>query len=271
MLIWTGKAVGAILGYLMGGPIGALIGLILGQYFDVARASTIRPLGQKGSSHHAQSLAQQAFFEATFSVMGHIAKADGRVTEHEIQAARAVMRNMMLSEKMKKQAIKFFTYGKSPGFNLDNAIGNLLRHCGRQPNLLRMFLEIQFQAALTRGYVGPNKRGILEFLCLRLGFRISDFAYFSNQQYQRSRERQRTDKRSARADTSLDDAYRLLGITKAANNTEVKRAYRRQMSRNHPDKLVSKGLPEEMIKVATEKTQRIKSAYERICAARGMN
>lgn len=270
MIIWTGKAVGAVLGYLIGGPIGALIGLIIGQYFDVARATTTRPLG-KSSAHHAHSQAQQAFFEATFSVMGHIAKADGRITETEIQAARKIMQNMMLSDKMKKQAIKFFTYGKSPGFRVDDAINTLLRYCGRQPNLLRMFLEIQFQAAISGGYVGPNKRGILEFLCLRLGFHITEFAYFSNQQHQRSREKQRSDKRYTRSDTSLDDAYKLLGIPKNANNNEVKRAYRKQMSQNHPDKLVSKGLPEEMIKMATEKTQKIKSAYERICAQRGMN
>ncbi|MBX9695346.1 MAG: TerB family tellurite resistance protein, partial [Cyanobacteria bacterium] len=131
MIIWTGKAIGAVLGFLMGGPVGALLGLILGQYFDVARASTLRPLGRKSSAHHAQSAAQQAFFEATFSVMGHIAKADGRVSENEINAARTVMRNMMLSEKMKKQAITFFTHGKSPGFKLDDEIGTLLRYCGR--------------------------------------------------------------------------------------------------------------------------------------------
>lgn len=263
MLVWTGKVVGALLGYLFAGPIGAVAGLIIGQYFDIARSSHVRPMGRS-----TQQNAQQVFFKATFSVMGHIAKADGRVSEVEIRAARAAMRNMMLSESMKKEAIRYFTLGKSPNFRIDDAIGLLLRYCGRQRNLLRLFLEIQFQAANADGFLGPNKRKILEFLCLRLGFNINEFVYFSkagyrgDQGYGRSRTQRRT--------TSLDEAYTLLGVSKNASDAEVKRAYRKQMSRNHPDKLVSKGLPEEMIKIATEKTQKIKKAYEQIKNARGI-
>ncbi len=60
----------------------------------------------------------------------------------------------------------------------------------------------------------------------------------------------------------IDDAYAILNVSSAANDNEVKRAYRKLMSQHHPDKLVSKGLPEEMMKVATQKTQEIREAYE---------
>ena len=67
---------------------------------------------------------------------------------------------------------------------------------------------------------------------------------------------------------SLADAYEILGVDEDASNDEVKRAYRRLMNRHHPDKLVSKGLPEEMIEVATEKTQEIRVAYEKVKQSR---
>ncbi|MCX7057652.1 MAG: DnaJ domain-containing protein [Proteobacteria bacterium] len=66
----------------------------------------------------------------------------------------------------------------------------------------------------------------------------------------------------------LASAYEVLGLAATASDEEVKKAYRRQMSENHPDKLVSRGLPESMQDLAKEKTQRIREAYEVICADR---
>jgi DnaJ like chaperone protein len=72
------------------------------------------------------------------------------------------------------------------------------------------------------------------------------------------------------AATQLNDAYQVIGVTAAASDAEVTKAYRRLMSQNHPDKLHAKGLPEPMMKVAQEKTRQILVAYEAIRAARGM-
>jgi DnaJ like chaperone protein len=68
----------------------------------------------------------------------------------------------------------------------------------------------------------------------------------------------------------LDDAYAILNVSASASDKEVKRAYRRLISQHHPDKLVSKGLPEEMMKMAAQKTDEIKKAYEQIKEARAM-
>ena len=64
--------------------------------------------------------------------------------------------------------------------------------------------------------------------------------------------------------STLKAAYQVLGVAETASDAEVKKAYRRLMNQHHPDKLVAKGLPEEMMKLATEKTQEIKNAYEQI-------
>jgi DnaJ like chaperone protein len=68
----------------------------------------------------------------------------------------------------------------------------------------------------------------------------------------------------------LEDAYAALGISEAATDAEVKRTYRRLMSENHPDKLMAKGVPDEMLRVATERSQEISTAYEVIKESRGM-
>ena len=75
--------------------------------------------------------------------------------------------------------------------------------------------------------------------------------------------------RRRRAD-ALADAYEILGVPKTATDAEVKRAYRKLMSENHPDKLVARGLPESMLEVAKQKTQAIQAAWERVREARGM-
>ncbi len=70
--------------------------------------------------------------------------------------------------------------------------------------------------------------------------------------------------------TALDEAYEILGVGAGASDAEVKRAYRKLMSENHPDKLVARGLPESMLEIAKQKTQAIQAAWERVREARGM-
>ena len=89
------------------------------------------------------------------------------------------------------------------------------------------------------------------------------------------RARQRTHRassgaRPAAGEGSLADCYAELEVDANITDQEVTKAYRRQMSRHHPDKLVANGLPESMAQMAKEKTQRIQEAYEGIRAARGM-
>ena len=68
---------------------------------------------------------------------------------------------------------------------------------------------------------------------------------------------------------SLKNAYLLLNAKETDDASSVKRAYRKQMNQCHPDKLAAKGLPDDLIKSATEKTQNIKEAYEIIKRSKG--
>lgn len=265
---FIGKLIGFIVGAFLLGPIGALLGIFFGHLYDRARQGPhINQIHNEG---------QQAFFDTTFAVMGHLAKSDGRVTESEINVARLIMQRMGLNEKQKRQAIDEFNRGKQSDFNVEANIQFMMRHCQRQRNLFKMFIEIQVQAAYAGGLAAPVQQQILQRICKVLGiaplnFTLLNMLYGRNcnnyQQYQQHSYQQQSNFNAVNA---LDQCYALLEVSKSASDAEVKKAYRRMMSQNHPDKLVAKGLPEEMVKMATEKTQRIQKAYETICKARNM-
>lgn len=263
-MFWLGKLLGAVFGFLVAGPFGAILGLLLGHFFDVSR----KGIWLFNPPPRAHSQAQDVFFRTTFLIMGYLAKADGRVSENEIRAATRIMQNMMLTPELRQQAIEYFQQGKIASFNLDQLLSELDQACFHQPNLLALFLEIQVQAAYADGVLTLKKQRILEHICYRLGINSAHFfhqqSYGYNQQYQR-----RTHTQTPQVD-KLEKSYRLLGVTSSTGSADIKKAYRKLMSQNHPDKLVSKGLPEEMLKLATQKTQEIKEAYETICKAKGI-
>ena len=87
---------------------------------------------------------------------------------------------------------------------------------------------------------------------------------------QRTHPGQRQHSQSAYSEQqSLDDAYHILGVAASDDEKTIKRAYRKRMSEHHPDKLVSKGLPEQAMEIAKKKAQDIQSAYELIKQKRG--
>ncbi len=262
MQIW-GKLIGGILGFKMAGIFGAIIGIWIGNSFDRGLASF--GSGFKVSGFNADPLeTQRVFFHATFAVMGHIAKADGVVSKQEIAAAEAVMDQLGLDAAKRKQAIEAFNQGKQADFNLEANLDRLVKQCFRQPSLIQMFLEIQILAATADGEVKHQEREILYliaglFRLSRLQMdRLIDMVLAQQSFHQGGASS------SHQSVPTLGQAYKVLGLDQNASKSEVKKAYRKLMSQHHPDKLVAKGMPEEMVKVATEKSQEIQAAYEMI-------
>ena len=257
-MAWWGTLLGGTLGYMFGGPLGALLGAALGRNFD--RGITLTDQ-HAGFDPGQQERVQAAFFTATFSVMGHVAKADGKVTRDEISAAESIMGQMQLGPLQRKAAQQLFNEGKKAGFPLQDVLVQFRRECHRRHNLEQMFLEIQIATAMADGTLHPAEREIIFGIGAALGFSPSDVEHLFSLGGP-----QRPVQDSGQA---LAQAYEVLGVDSDATDAEVKKAYRRLMSQHHPDKLIAKGLPEEMIRLATEKTQRIKAAYERVKDSRG--
>ncbi len=262
---WWGKIIGAFFGFLLAGPLGALLGLLVGSLFDKSYSNNWAfPYSHLNPAQLHET--QKIFFSATFMIMGHIAKADGRISEDEIRQARVVMQHMRLTDKQQQQAIEYFKTGKQINFDLSSTLAELMKACHQNKMLLRMFSEIQLQAAISdQRSIAYKKIEILNKINQRFGF--APIFTTNNQQHYQYQNSYQTEQKPA---NTLRDAYALLAIDESATNSDIKRAYRRQMSQNHPDKLIAQGLPEEMIKIATDKTQKIQAAYEQIRLARGM-
>ncbi|HLD16912.1 MAG TPA: co-chaperone DjlA [Coxiellaceae bacterium] len=269
-MTYVATVIAGIFGLLFGGFPGLIIGLLMGYCIDSGMIDRWRT-GQHYFQFSASQI-QEIFFNVTFQMMGFVAKADGRVSARDIQTAETIMKNLGLNVVQRERAIQLFNEGKQPRFNAGQAIQTLKQACWHKPSLLRTFLEMQVQMAFSEGSIDARKRAALHYICQQLGVMGFNFDQFESQfraeqQYHRSYSHQRTG--AQRRPPPVQNAYSVLGVSSEASQTEVKKAYRRLMSRYHPDRLIAKGLPEEMIKVATEKTQTIKKAYDDICQKKG--
>ncbi len=285
---WEGKLIGGTIGLITLGPLGAVIGLVVGHLFDAGQLS-VATFGARPDPR----LVNELFFPTTFRVMGHIAKADGRVTEQEIASARAIMYAMHLQGPQIQAAIGYFTEGKQPGFDVDTALSRLRASIARFPDLAQFFIEIQLQASLAGNGLSAVPRSRLQRVALLLGLSARDFAQLENLLRFRQRASAAAGGPSAgygpgpghaygaggagggmgataANNEVIAQAYSLLEATTQMSDEEVVKAYRRQMSRHHPDKLKANGLPPSMLERAKERTQQIQSAYEVIREWRGM-
>jgi DnaJ like chaperone protein len=279
---WRGAFFGGVIGLLTtrtvwGAMMGALIGYLVEQSLGAGAGAWQRP---NGGAAGTLSISDE-FFRTTFELMGHVAKSDGRVTEAEIDAARRLMHELKLGPREINIAIACYRAGKSTAYDAELAVERLREACGQRHDLLRAFMEFQLRAALAGNDISPPARAILTRVAERLGMSGLELAHM--EAILRARHRMYGafggasgggasggGAQSARDAATLSDCYAELEIDSTLTDQEVTKAYRRQMSRHHPDKLVANGLPESMAQMAKEKTQRIQEAYEGIRAARGM-
>jgi DnaJ like chaperone protein len=276
---WTGKVVGGILGGLTLGPIGLAVGIALGHQFDEYSGGP-QPDPRLSSSENLAEIGER-FFRATFRIMGYLAKADGRVSEREIAAARGVMSDLRLNAQQVQAAIDYFTVGKQGNFDPATELGGLRHACQGRPELLRVFLEIQIRAALAGNNMEGPVRDLLTRVAGRLGVAPLELAQietvlrirtgsFNQGRGQGAGYGSNGYARTNGGAEQLDQAYKVLETTPGASKAEIVKAYRRQLSRHHPDKLKANGLPESMIEHAKQRTQLIIEAYELICERRGL-
>jgi DnaJ like chaperone protein len=269
---WIGKAVGGVIGLMAGGPVGAAIGVFVGHQFDAySEPSIVRRPGIGSATGATATQIGERFFRTTFQVMGHVAKADGRVTEQEIQAARAVMSELRLQPAQVQVAIACFTDGKASQFALNGALDALYGACGGRPDLMRAFVEIQMRAALMGNDLQSAARGMLQNIAHRLGLGAMEFAHIEAVlRMRRNAYGGRGGGAAVDEEARLAQAYKVLECTPQNSNEELSLAYRRQLSRHHPDKLKANGLPDSMIEHAKERTQQIIEAWELVRERRGI-
>ncbi len=263
---WIGKVTGGLLGGLVLGPIGAALGALLGHQFD----ETAAPEEQPPAAGELAAIGER-FFRASFQVMGYLAKADGRVSEREIGAARAVMQELRLDAAQVREAIACFTAGKQPGYDYPAHLTQLTELCRGRPDLARIFLEIQVRAALEGNDLEGPVRALIGRLAAAVGVSALEVMHIEAVlRIQRSGGFRGARAPGAVAQRELTEAYRVLETSAAASDEEVAKAYRRQLQRHHPDKLKANGLPESMLAHAKQRTQQIIEAWEIVRERRGI-
>jgi DnaJ like chaperone protein len=263
---WIGKLTGGLLGGLVLGPIGAALGLLLGHQFDEQSEAGAGPA-------LAEDLAAvgERLFRTTFHVMGYLAKSDGRVSELEIAAARAVMQDLRLNDAQVRHAIGCFSEGKQAGYDVDGELAALARSCRGRPDLARIFIEIQVRAALAGNNLEGPVRPLLARMAGALGVSALEMMHIEAVlRIQRSGFAEGMGGTAAARDRELEEAYRVLETQAGASDEDVAKAYRRQLQRHHPDKLKANGLPESMLAHAKQRTQQIIEAWELVRERRGM-
>ncbi|MEX0871743.1 MAG: co-chaperone DjlA [Aquisalimonadaceae bacterium] len=241
-------------GLLAGGFRGLVVGVALGFLLRWVLRHAVRG---------GLELVQSQFLGSTFAVMGALCKADGAVTRDEIKTAESLFDRLHLSPEQRESAKAAFQRGKAPDFDLDAEVARLARVCRGRGPMLQMFLQLQLVAIAADGVVHPEEHEMLVRVARGLGISEADVARL-----------EALLRASAvggpSPEAKLDDAYAALGVTPSASDAQIKRAYRRLMSQNHPDKLAGRGLPDNMRELAEEKTREIATAYNLIKDARRM-
>ena len=256
---------GLIIGHLPGAITGAVIGFI----FDNMRYSQ-----RKNATPEAGG-----FVGPLFTLLGAVAKSDGRVSEQEIAIAERLMTRMKLDAELRKQAVVSFNAGKQPEFDVTQTITALRNWVGLRRDHAFPVLDVVIETVLAEGNPPPEKMSILRQLAFAL--RVSDmelmalmamkgYAWNAGTGGQRGYGRGGPTGGSyvpPQRSTQGPDQYAVLGIERSADDRAVKRAYRKLISEHHPDRLGD--LPEDMRKRAESRASEINAAYDRIKEQRG--
>ena len=264
------KLIGAFIGLSTFGFAGAILGWIGGWAVGVLLTD-----GPKGFAPGARAALQQerqaVFIETLFRLMGSLAKADDHVSKSEIDHIERFMTELGMTAAHRKQAIGFFQQGVKSDFQLQPTLARLREVCGRSLQMKHLLLTYLVGVALADGELHPNETQLMAQVAEGLGYSQRAFeqlmAMIQGQNrfgsgYQSGQ--QQSGPAPRKATNTLVEAYQALGVSAQDSDKDVKRAYRKLISQYHPDKLIGQGVPEDMIKKATERSKEIHAAYELI-------
>lgn len=264
---YWGKIVGTLAGLATRNPWLAVLGLILGHQFDRGFAERFSRLGGFGSADAIENVPEE-FVAGLFRVMGFLAKSDGRVTENEIRAARSVMHRLNLGPAQVRHAIHWFEEGKDPGFPLLTTLRRLRREGARSNQARVLFIRLLLEVALSKPTLHQRERAIVWTICSE--FDIGRVELAQLEAMLRAQRGFRKSPAGSADSARVDEAYRVLGIDRNSSNAEIKKAYRRLMNKNHPDKIAAGNPDADQIASAERKTREIRGAYEMLKARRSI-
>lgn len=272
-----GIIIGGILGYKFGSYFGMILGAWLGAWVEK------QLLGPKVSGK--KQATQESFFNALFLCMGKLAKVDGQVSNSEIQKAEGIMRHMQLNSQLRQRAIDLFNQGKEGG-SIEVPLRQFAQMSRRSLSLRQIFLEMLVDVAEADGSISAAESRLLENICGAIGYphqllmamlkmRGNYGGYdpragrHRQNHYQQNKQRQQKQSQRPSSSSAPINPYAVLGVDQGDSKATIRRAYKKMMSQHHPDKLIAKGLPPEMMNVAEEKAKQVQQSWEKIKDLKG--
>ncbi len=250
---WFGKMVGGTIGFALGGPIGAIAGAAFGHTFVDKKEQAYlasRPGSGMGTRDTLSSneQAQLIFFTAAFSMLAKICKVDGKVSDQEINAVNKFMKqDLQLDLNSQQTAQNIFRQAVNSSESFDAFAMQFYSVFRTQPNIMELMIDILLRVSSADGSISNEEEHML-LSAIRI------FNY-SNADYERLK---------SRYVKTSNKYYAILKCDENSTNDEIKKQYRKLVSEYHPDKIESKGLPEEFIKFANTKFKEIQEAYDNI-------
>lgn len=261
-----GALFGGTVGFMLGGPLGAMIGGAIGA--QSSGGATVgggaRRMAGAGSAQNAQS----AFLVAVISLAAKVCKADGHVCEAEVRAFDAFLRdNLRMPADERRFASKIFNEARDSHVPAEDFARQVRTLLGGHPDRLRDIVTVLLQIAHADGSLHAAEDRLIASIAREMGLTDHDYqqckAFFGGAGGSRG-----ASGRPASAGAATTD-YEVLGLTPAATEDEIKKAYRGIAREYHPDVLQSKGLPEDFMNFAKEKLQKVNESYDRIKKERG--
>lgn len=238
---WRGKILGGGIGFIMGGPLGAILGAVLGHHVIDDKAAS--PF-----SFSTLEAKQSIYFIATFSMLGKLAKSDGVVTEAEIKVIEAVMQNnLRLTGDARQLAIGIFNEAKDSNSSFEEFAQQFYDHFQNSEEVLVSMVELLLLVA----YADDQMHSAEERLVL-----VAVNTFRLNHRYVQIKSR------FTGTPDDIDKYYRILGCRRGDSKTMVKKKYRKLAMQYHPDRILSKGVPQEFAQVSQDKFKEIQNAYD---------
>ena len=278
-----GAIVGGTIGLFLGGPLGAIAGAAFGGFISGRQINFNRDnfdggefqggdrfSNMYGGRMNQNQRHQMTFFVGAFSMLAKIASADGAVSDRERRKVEEFMdRDLNLDAATKQSAFRIFDTATRSNETFYQFANQFYREFRYQPQILELMIDIMVRVAFEdNGISSAEETLIVDGLHI---FRLDENVYarlkakHTGGTYEGSQSRY-----GASGGYTSNAAYTVLGCTANDSDDKVKRAYRKLVNEYHPDKIASKGLPDEFQKVAQQKFIEIQNAWDQIKKERGL-
>ena len=235
MSIW-GSLIGGMVGFSFGGPIGALIGSMIG-----GRLSSTR----RGGFQQNFAQQQQLFVISLIILTAKLAKVDGHVSKEELIA---VKEKLKIPDNEIDQVGKIFNKAKEDSLGYEPYAKQIASIYRRNPAVLDEVINILFYIAEADGKVSDSEINYIKNISAIFGLSTNQFEGI----------------RETRVGSHKQNPYVVLGCKPNDDLQTIRKKYLKLSKEHHPDVLMSKGLPKELIEESEKKLAAINSAYDKI-------